>query len=381
VNLKKQCVLLMSIVAMWGPAGCSEKKTAAPPPPPEVEVVAVIQRDVPIYREWVATLDGSVNATILAQVQGYLVKQNYKEGDFVKKGAALFEIDPRPFQASLDETKAVLAKQRAMLQTARANLKRIEPLAAANAVSQKDKDDALGRVQAAEAQELQARAAVSKAEFELEFTKIISPIDGIAGAAKAQIGDLVGTPQAKELTSVSTVDPLKVYIPLSEREYLESVARHQQRQAAGSNERASFTLILADGNSWPQPGAFAFADRQVDPQTGTLRVAVTFPNPDNILRPGQYAKVRALIGTEPNAMLVPQRAVGELQGNHQVAVVDADNTVHIRNVKMGGRTGDLWVVKEGLTPGDRIVAEGIQKVGDGVKVAPRPTAAPTPQAQ
>ncbi len=371
-------VLILAAAAL---GGCSEKKEAAAPPPPEVEVVTVVQQDVPVHREWVASLDGSVNATILAQVQGYLVKQNYKEGDFVKAGTPLFEIDPRPFQASLDEAKAVLSKQQAVLQTARANLKRIEPLAAANAVSQKDKDDALGRVQAAEAQVLQAQAAVSKAEFELGFTKIASPIDGIAGAATAQMGDLVGTPQAKALTTVSTVDPVKVYIPISEKEYLEAVERQKEREASGSGERASFTLVLADGSSWPQPGTFAFADRQVDPQTGTLRVAITFPNPGNILKPGQYAKVRALIGTAKNALLVPQRAVGELQGNFQVAVVDADNVVHLRNVKTGGRAGDLWVIQEGLAPGDRVVAEGIQKVGDGVKVNPKTAASPAPQAK
>jgi membrane fusion protein (multidrug efflux system) len=378
---KKLSVLLVSMLALAGLAGCSEKKAAAPPPPQEVDVVAVIQRDVPIYRDWVASLDGAVNATILAQVQGYLVKQNYKEGDAVKKGAALFEIDPRPFQASLDEAKAVLAKQRAVLQTARANLKRIEPLAAANAVSQKDKDDAIGRVQAAEAQELQARAAVSRAQFELEFTKIISPIDGIAGAAKAQIGDLVGTSQAKELTSVSTVHPIKVYLNIGEREYLEIVERYQQRQAANTPHKTIFNLILANGSTWPHTGEFSFADRQVDPQTGTLRVAILFPNPEFILRPGQYAKVRAAIKTEKGALLVPQRSVGELQGNYQVAVVGADDTVQLRNVKMGERTGDLWVVKEGLTAEDRIVAEGIQKVGDGLKVVPKAVTAPTPQAQ
>jgi membrane fusion protein (multidrug efflux system) len=382
VKIKTLSVLMVLIMAGVVFNGCSEKKAAPAPAAPEVEVVSVVQKDVPVNREWVASLDGSVNATILAQVQGYLVKQNYKEGDFVTTGTALFEIDPRPFQASLDEAKAVLSKQKAVLQTARANLSRIEPLAAANAVSQKDKDDAIGRVQAAEAQELQAQAAVSKAEFELGFTKIISPIDGIAGAATAQIGDLVGTPQAKALTTVSTVDPVKVYIPISEKEYLEAVEMAKQREASGSTERAAFTLILADNSTWSHPGAFSFADRQVDPQTGTLRVAITFPNPGNILRPGQYAKVRAQIGLEKGALLVPQRAVGELQGSHQVAVVDADNVVHLRNVKMGDRSGELWVVKEGLAPGERVVAEGIQKVGDGVKVSPKaPVAQPTPAAQ
>jgi len=360
---------LMAVAATL--SSCSEKKNATAPPPPEVDVVNVVQKDVPLYREWVASLDGVVNATILAQVQGYLTKQNYREGDFVKAGTLLFEIDPRPFQASLDEAIAALAKQKAILQTARANLARIEPLAAANAVSQKDKDDAVGSVQAAEAQALQARAAVRRAEFELGFTKITSPIDGIAGAASAQIGDLVGTPQAKLLTAVSTVNPVKVYVPISEREYLEIVERHQQRQNTDAAEKASFSLILADGSVWPHTGTFSFADRQVDPQTGTLRVAILFPNPDFILRPGQYAKVRAMYKTEIGALLVPQRCVGELQGTYQVAVVNDENTVQVRNVKMGERSGDLWIVSDGLKPGDRVIAEGIQKVSDGIKVTPR----------
>jgi membrane fusion protein (multidrug efflux system) len=334
-------------------------------------VAEVIQKDVPVYREWVASTDGLVNATILAQVEGYLIKQNYQEGDFVKKGTLLFEIDPRPFQATVDEAKAALAKQQAVLKTAQANLNRILPLAAANAVSQKDKDDAIGETDSAEAQVMAAQAQVRKAELDLGFTKIASPIDGIAGAAKAQIGDLVGTPQSRELTTVSTVNPIKVYVPISEREYLEAVEKSKQNQKATA-EKMTFELILADGSTWPEKGTFSFADRQVDPQTGTIRVAILFPNPNNILRPGQFAKVRALMGTEKNALLVPQRAVSELQGSYQVAVVDADNTVKIRNVKVGERYDDLWVIHEGLKPGDRVVAEGTQKVGDGVKVTPKP---------
>jgi membrane fusion protein (multidrug efflux system) len=377
VKIKAVFFLMISATAAVGFIGCSEKKKAAVAPP-EVEVVQVVQQDVPVYREWVASLDGSANATILAQVQGYLIKQNYKEGEFVKTGARLFEIDPRPFQAALDEAKAALAKQKAILQTARANLARIEPLAAANAVSQKDKDDAIGKVQAAEAQVLASRATVRRAQLDLGFTTITSPIDGIAGAATAQIGDLVGTPQARTLTTVSTVDPIKVYVPISEKEYLEAVERSRRIEASRTPEKASFQLILADGGKWPHPGEFSFADRQVDPQTGTLRVAILFPNPGNVLRPGQFAKVRALIGTDKGALLVPQRAVSELQGSHQVAVVDADDTVHMRNVKMGERVGQLWVVKQGLVPGDRVVAEGIQKVSDGVKVAPKASTPPTP---
>jgi len=374
-NVKRKSVfILMVLVAAFGLAGCQEeKKAVAPPPPPEVEVAEVIQKDVPVYGEWVASMDGMVNATILAQVQGYLIKQNYKEGDFVKKGSLLFEIDPRPFQAAVDDARAGMAKQQAVLQTAQANLKRILPLAAANAVSQRDKDNAIGSVQTAEAQVLSAQAQVRKAELDLGFTKIASPIDGIAGAAKAQMGDLVGTPQARELTTVSTVNPIKAYVPLSEREYLKAVERSQEGAKADA-EKTVFDLILADGSTWPKQGTFSFADRQVEAQTGTIRVAILFPNPENLLRPGQFAKVRALMKTEKGAILVPQRAVGELQGSYQVAVVEADNTVRIRGVTVGERVGNLWVIREGLKPGERVVAEGTQKVGNGVQVTPKPFA-------
>jgi membrane fusion protein (multidrug efflux system) len=368
----KSGLILAVLIAGIGLVGCTEeKKTTAPPPPPEVEVAEVIQKDVPVYSEWVASMDGMVNATILAQVQGYLIRQNYKEGDLVKKGAMLFEIDPRPFQAAVDEARAVMAKHQAVLQTAQANLKRILPLAAANAVSQRDKDNAIGSVQSSEAQVLEAQAQVRKAELDLGFTKISSPIDGIAGAAKAQMGDLVGTPQARELTTVSTVNPIKVYVPISEREYLQSVEKSKQEQKPDA-EKTTFELILADGSTWPQKGTFSFADRQVDPQTGTIKVAILFPNTDNTLRPGQFAKVRALMGTAKGALLVPQRAVGELQGSYQVAVVAADNTVLIRGVTVGERIGNLWVIREGLKAGDRVVAEGTQKAGNGVKVTPKP---------
>ena len=364
---------LAALMGVFLLGGCDRKAKVQQPPAPQVEVAEVLQRDAPVYQEWVATTDGFVNATILAQVQGYLIKQNYKEGDVVKKGTMLFEIDPRPFQAAVDEAKAALAKHQAVLWTAQADLNRILPLAAAKAVSQRDKDNAIGLVQAAEAQVLGAQAQVRKAELDLGFTKIASPIDGIAGAAKAQIGDLVGTPQARELTTVSTVNPIKVYVPISEREYLEAMGRYKQ-EAKAEAYKITFDLILADGSTWPQKGTFSFADRQVDPRTGTIRVAVLFPNPNNILRPGQFAKVRALIATEKGALLVPQRAVGDLQGSYQVAVVDADNTVKITNVKVGERLGELWVIREGLKPGDRVVAEGTQKVGNGVKVSPKPFA-------
>jgi membrane fusion protein (multidrug efflux system) len=340
-------------------------------------VAEVLQKDVPVYQEWVASMDGIVNATILAQVEGYLIRQNYKEGDYVEKGTLLFEIDPRPFQATLDEARAALARQQAVLRTAQKNLKRILPLAAANAVSQRDKDNAEGSTQSAEAQVLAARAQVRKAELDLSFTKITSPIDGIAGEAEAQIGDLVGTPQSLELTTVSTVDPIKIFVPISEREYLK-FAEASKKEKTPESRKITYELILADDSTWPEKGTFSFADRQVDQGTGTIRVAILFPNPDNLLRPGQFAKVRALIGTTKGALLVPQRAVGELQGNYQVAVVGADDTVKITTVKVGERIEDLWVITEGLKPGDRVVAEGTQKAGDGVTVAPKPYTAPKP---
>jgi membrane fusion protein (multidrug efflux system) len=377
VKLKSGIVLLALSAVLWL-WGCSEEKKAVKEPPPvEVMVAEVVQKDIPVYQEWVASMDGIINATILAQVEGYLIQQHYKEGDFVRKGTLLFEIDPRPFQAALDEAKAALAKEEAVFRTAQANLKRILPLAAANAVSQRDKDNAEGTAQSAEAQVLSARAKVRKAQLDLGFTKIASPIDGIAGEAKAQLGDLVGTPQSLELTTVSTVNPIKVYVPISEREYLKFAKMSEQAKTPES-QKITYDLILADGTTWPEKGTFSFADRQVDQGTGTIRVAILFPNAENLLRPGQFAKVRALIDTAKGALLVPQRAVGELQGNYQVAVVGADNTVKVTNVKVGERYGQLWVIAEGLKPGDRVVAEGTQKVRDGAKVAPKPYAPPKP---
>ncbi|MHC1741541.1 MAG: efflux RND transporter periplasmic adaptor subunit [Syntrophobacteraceae bacterium] len=350
--------------------GWAQDKSAAPAAPPEVEVMTVLQKDVPIYGEWVASLDGLVNATIQAQVQGYLIKQNYKEGDFVTKGALLFEIDPRPFQATVDETHAVLAKHEAVLRTRQATLKRILPLAAANAVSQKDKDDAVGAVQAAEAEVLAAKASHKKALLDLGFCKIASPIDGIAGIASAQIGDLVGTAQKQVLTTVSTVNPIKAYVALSESEYL-GAAKRRGDAAMATTPDIPLELVLADGTTWKHPGKISFADRQVDPTTGTLKVAAVFPNPDNFLRPGQFAKVRALTKTEVGALLVPQRAVSELQGRYQVAVVDKENVVRLKTVKVGERMDNMWVILQGLNPGDMVVSEGLMKVREGIKVTPK----------
>jgi len=351
-------------------AAC-KKKEAAAPPPPAVEVVNVVQQDVPVSMEWVASTDGSVNANIRPQVDGYLISQNYREGDVVRKGQVLFRIDPRVFQTNLDQARGQLAQQEARWATAKANLKRVKPLAAQNAVSQKDLDDATGTEQSTHAAVIAARAEVEKARLDLGFTRVTSLIDGVAGIAKAQIGDLVGPNHGGELTTVSTVNPIRVYVPISEQQYLKSMENRSNK-----TEKTELELILADGSTFPHKGEISFADRQVDPKTGTIKVATLFPNPGNLLRPGQFAKVRARIGIERNALLVPQRAVTEMQGKLLVAVVGRDNKVSIRPVETGQRVGSLQVVSKGLQPGENVVAEGVQKVKDGMPVNPRPFVRP-----
>jgi len=354
-------IILLLFIAM----GCSKGPQEAPPAP-AVEVMNVIQKDVPVYHEWIGTLDGLVNATIRAQVQGYLIKQNYREGDLVKKGQTLFEIDPRTFQAALDQAKGQLEAQQARWTTSKANLARIKPLADLNAVSKKDLDDSTGMEQSARAAVLSAQATVDKAQLDLDFTRIISPVDGIAGLAKAQIGNLVGPGGVDELTTVSTLNPIKVYIQVSEQEYLQAGRDAEQRV-----EKLKAELILADGSVYPNKGSFAFADRQVDVRTGTIKVAAIFPNPGNYLRPGQYGKIRVATSIRKDALLVPQRAVAEIQGKYMVAVVGADNKVDMRTVKTAERVDNLWVILEGLKPGERVVVEGVQKVRPGMPVTPK----------
>ena len=346
---------------------------AATPPPPVVEYALVSQQDVPIYDEWVGTLDGMVNAQILAQVTGYLVKQVYKEGEFVKKGQLLYQIDPRTFQATLDEAKGNLARQEALLTTTRLDMQRIQRLLPENAVSVRDRDNAVGREAVAQAAVAAAKATVESAQLALGFTRILSPIDGIAGISQAQLGNLVGPGSANAvLTTVSTVDPIKAFIPLSEQQYMRFA--HEGRREAEHSAPTPLELILADGTKYPHPGKFFFADRHVDVKTGTIQVATLFPNPRNMLRPGQFARVRAATIIKRGALLVPQRAVGDIQGRKVVAVVKADNTIEIRPVKPAETIGTLWLIDEGLKPGERVVAEGILKVRPGSKVNPQPFA-------
>jgi membrane fusion protein (multidrug efflux system) len=435
-------VIAVAAVAMLLGFARSSKPAQAAPPVLAVGVVQVEQKNVPIYSEWIGTTEGMVNAELKAQVTGYLLRQDYKEGSFVKKGQLLFEIDPRPVQAALDQANGQVAQYQgqveqatsqitqaeaqlaqansqllqaqARLEQARANqvkteldVKKYQPLAEQKAVTQQDLDNALqantgakaqvdaekAGVEAARAQMAHASAeiktahagvATAKGQLEnaqataktaalnLSFTRIVSPIDGIAGMAQAQVGDLVST-TSNPLTTVSTLDPIKVYFTLSEQDYLRYTKPFLgSAEQSGSLDHLELELILSDGTTYPEKGTFYFADRQVDPKTGAIRMAGVFPNPNNGLRPGQFGRVRAVTSTQEDALMVPQRAVSELQGTYQVAVVGPDNKVSFRVVKVGEKSGSMWVINEGLKPGETIVAEGTIKVRPGMVVKPTP---------
>jgi RND family efflux transporter MFP subunit len=360
--------------------------SGAPPSSPDVEVVQVEQKDVPIFGEWIGTLDGFTNADVRAQVTGYLLRQGYQEGAFVKQGQLLFEIDPRPFRAALDQAEGQLAQARANLANAAAvqgrtqlDVERYTPLVKEQAASQQDLDNAVqnnlaakATVATAEAQIKTDEAAIETATINLDFTRLIAPIDGIAGQAQLQVGALVN-PSSGPVTSVSTVDPIKVYFTVSESEYLDWNKRFPtETSRVAADKSLRLQLILADGSTYPRDGTFYFADRQVNVGTGSIRIAGLFSNPGNILRPGGYGRVRTAVRVQKDALLIPQRAVSELQGAYQVAVVDGENKVSIRTVKVGDRVGSLWIIADGLKPGERVVAEGVQKVRPGGQVKPKP---------
>jgi len=352
-------------------AACAQKK----PPTgsgPQVQVAGVVQKDVSVYSEWVATLDGYVNAQIQPQVSGYLIRQDYREGSFVHKDDVLFEIDPRPFQAVLDQANAQLAQAEAQLDNATLNVKRDIPEAEANAIPRSQLENDTQVQMAAKAAVAAARAAVEQAALNLSFTKVRSLISGIAGIAQVQVGNLV-TPSAV-LTGVSQVDPIKTYFPISAEEYLRIADKIQPGTVnlLSSAAPIPLQLILSNGSTYARSGSILFADRQVDQQTGTIRIAGAFANPGNILRPGQYAKVRAATQVLKGALLIPQRAVSQLQGFAQVAVVGPDNKISIRAVNTGERVDSMWVITSGLMAGERVVAEGVQKVKDGSTVTPTP---------
>jgi membrane fusion protein (multidrug efflux system) len=364
----------MSLLAL-SLVSCKGETASAPPPPLlSVEVADVIQKDVPIQSEWVGTTDGMVNAQIRAQVSGYLIKRPYTEGAFVKKGDLLFELDPSKFKAALDQAKGDLAKAEATFLKTKQDVARDTPLAKQGAISQKELDDSIQAHAAAKGITAAAKAAVEQAKLNLGWTRIIAPIDGVVGIAKAQIGDLIDV--NTELTSMSTIDPIKVYFPISEQEYLGAAEkvqeRYKEREKGQDYGGAQLELILGGETVYPHKGQFFLVDRQVDVKTGTIRVAAVFPNPNNVLRPGQFARVRAVTKTREKALLVPQRAVTEMQGSYQVAVVTPENKVDIRPVKVGERSGNLWIIDKGLNPGERVVVEGLQKVKAGMTVEPKP---------
>jgi RND family efflux transporter MFP subunit len=405
----KMWATIVLIPAALVAAGCTRTTSAAGSPrPPEVEVVPVEQRDVPIYHEWIGTLEGMVNAAIKAQVSGYLLSQNFAEGSFVRKGQLLFEIDPRPFEAALAQAQGQLAVARGQLAQAKAQLAQTQaqlaqsvanqqrtqldvdkykPLAKQQAITQQELDNAVqsniaytaqiesskagvetakAQIEASSAAVEAAQAAVDAAKVNTGFTHLVSPIDGIVGQAQVQVGNLVG-PSSGVITMVSTLDPIKTNFTVGEQEYL-SLTRGSVNDLA----RLQLELILADGSTYSHKGKFFFADRQVNQNTGAIQLTGLFPNPGNRLRPGQYGRIRAAIWSIAGALLIPQRAVTEQQGGYQVAVVDSANTVGIRTVKLGDRIDTMWIVTEGLKVGERVVAEGVEKARSGAQVSPKP---------
>jgi membrane fusion protein (multidrug efflux system) len=367
-------VLLLAAALLTVVAGCKKADPPPPPAPPEVQVMTVLQQDVPVFQEWIGMLDGSTNAQIRAQVSGYLVDQIYKEGSFVKKGDVLFQIDKRVFKANLAQAQAQLDMAQAQFGKTELDVKRLTPLAKENAISQEELDDAVQANLAAKASVESAKATLSQNQLSLDFTDVTSPVDGIAGMARAQIGDLVG-PSTGNLTEVSTLDPIKAYITVSEQYYLDHLAGYLNRTNKG-DDKLELELILANGAVYPQKGEFYFLDRQVEPGTGAIQVAVLFPNPGNVLRPGQYARVRARTEVRKDVVLIPQRAVTELQGSYQVDVVanaGGSNLVSIRPVKVGQQMSNMWIIEEGLKSGESIIVEGLQKATPGKAVTPQAT--------
>jgi RND family efflux transporter MFP subunit len=349
-------------------AGCSRKAAPAAPTAPEVLVATVTPKDVPRVLERVATLDGFINANINAQVQGYIVSRDYQEGSVEKKGDLLFQIDPRPFEAALAQAKGTLAKDKANQVKADADEKRAMDLFNKKVISDQERDTAIAAAQAGRANIEADEAAVKTAELNLGYTKIIAPIDGVAGFANNQVGDLVG-PTTGPLTTMSQIDPIKAVVTAGEGPFTDFVSRHPDATERNAYIKSlDFDLILGNAEAYPHKGKFYALDRSLDPKTGSIRYYVTFPNPGNILRPGQFGKVRFVADMKKGAMVVPQEAVNELQGNFQVAVVDQNNKVSIRPVKMGERIGAMWEVTEGLKPGDKVVVQGLQKAREGSTV-------------
>ena len=367
--------VILSGALLTSATGCRNEKAAASadPPAPTVSFVAVTPEEVAVTGEWIATLDGNVNAQIRPQVSGYLVRRAYREGSFVRKGDVLFEIDRRPFEAALGQARAHLAENNAQLAKTERDLARDRPLAEQRAIAQSQLDNDVSAHDAARAAVSSAQAAVDSAELNLGFTHVTSLIDGVAAIASGQIGDLVGPTTL--LTTVSQLNPIKAYFPLSEQEYLGIAGQITTPASTAKLWQSSggLTLLLADGSTYPQRGAVLAVDREVDPKMGTIRISALFPNPGNVLRPGQYGRVRAQTSVRQRVLLVPQRAVSELQSGFQVRVLTPDNRVTIRTVTLGQRVGNRWIVEKGLQAGDRVAVDA-PSLKDGTTVTPQPAA-------
>ncbi len=367
--MKKFTVLIIVLISLSLSLGCSRKPAQPPPGAPEVLVTTVTPKDVPRVLERVATLDGFINANINAQVQGYIISRDYKEGSLVKKGDLLFQIDHRPFEAALAQAKGTLAKDQANWAKADADQKRAIDLFNKKVISDQERDTAIAAAGSSKANVEADEAAVKQADLNLGYTKITAPIDGLAGFANNQVGDLVGPASTTPLTTLSQIDPIKAIVTVGESAFTDFFSRYPdtvQREAL--LKRIDFDLILGDGKVYPQKGRFYALDRNLDPKTGSIHYYVTFPNPDAMLRPGQFGKVRFVPDSVQNALVVPQEAVTELQGNFQVAVVDQNNKVSIRPVKTGERIGTMWQITDGLKPGDKVIVEGVQKAREGSTV-------------
>ena len=370
------------VAAVFSLSGC-EKKTVQTeaPAPPEVLVTQVTKGDVPVVREWVGTLNGSENAEIRARVAGYLQTKNYQEGGYVKQGDLLFQIDPRPFEAALDEAKSQLSQEQAIQLATQADFERAQELFNKKVISEQEFENKRQLNQANVAKTAALEAGVETAKLNLGFTKITAPLDGIAGVAKAQIGDLVGPAATSSLTTVSQIDPINLDFPLGEKDYKQYADRLKEVMNTTESERKeSIELVFADRTIYPQKGKFSFVDRQVDPTTGTILIEADFPNPDHTLRPGQFAKARAVIDEIQGALLVPERALVELQAGYQIWVVGQDNKAETRPIKTGPRFQGRVVVTEGLKEGEKVIVEGIQKVRPGIVVTAKPYQEPTADA-
>jgi membrane fusion protein (multidrug efflux system) len=374
----KTCVRRLVVAVAVAATGCA-RHAPTPPAALEVSVTPVIERDVPVVSEWIGTLDGSVNADIRPKVEGYLLRQLYKEGQFVHAGDPLFEIDPRQFQAALAQARGAVGQAEAQVAKASRDVERFTPLVAERAVSQEELDDAQAAERSSAAALASARAAADQAVLSLGWTRIASPIDGVVGIAKSQVGDLVNAQTL--MTTVSTVDPIRVTYGISEREYLRYAGTYNRANYASTAEGPVLELLLDDGSLYPVKGRATLADREIDTKTGTMTIRGFFPNPNHVLRPGQYAKVRAALEVKSHALLIPQRAVMELQGGYRVAVAGADEKAEIRAIQPGDHVGDLWVVEKGLRAGERVIVTGLQyvKAGTALKITAAPSeASPSP---